>query len=173
MKINNCKLCETYDDQKLSGDKNAHCRHTSAAAAFISPNHIRDFLAFHLLRGNYEVCNFTRPSNWCVSNHDFDLNKERTIKEKNHDDHWPYMCLQRAPKTELTISIIRDFVKRKSLFLSPSYKCLSFSFPNNFLHTHSSAFECFFIFRLRCKFIQWYWLMFMNKEVSLKSWGVI
>lgn len=56
MKINNCKLCDTFD-QKLSGDKNVHCRHT-AAAAFISPNHIRDFLAFQvLLRGNYD--NFT------------------------------------------------------------------------------------------------------------------
>lgn len=61
MKINNCKLCEIYDNQKLSGDKGSinaqphFCRHTSAAAAaaFISPNHIRDFLAFHLLRGNY------------------------------------------------------------------------------------------------------------------------
>lgn len=58
MKINNCKLCETYDNQKLSGDKGINaqpqfCRHTSAAAAFLSPNHIRDFLAFHLLRGNY------------------------------------------------------------------------------------------------------------------------
>lgn len=84
------------------------------------------------------------PSNWCASNHDFDLDKERTIKAKNHDDHWPYMLLQRVPETKLAISIIRYFVKRKSLFLSPSYKCLSFSFPNNFLHTHSSAFECFF-----------------------------
>ncbi|CRK97244.1 CLUMA_CG010640, isoform A [Clunio marinus] len=54
MKINNCKLCEIYDNQKHSGDKGAqsqYCRHTSAAAAaFLSPNHIRDFLAFHLLR---------------------------------------------------------------------------------------------------------------------------
>lgn len=56
MKINNCKLCEVYDDQKLSGDKaQPFCRHTSAAAAFISPSHIRDFLAFHLLRGNYQL----------------------------------------------------------------------------------------------------------------------
>lgn len=60
MKINNCKLCELHDNQKLSGDKSSinasqpqFCRHTSPAA-FISPNHIRDFLAFHLLRGNYD-----------------------------------------------------------------------------------------------------------------------
>lgn len=62
MKINNCKLCEIYDNQKLSGDKGSNinaqpqfCRHTSAAAAaFLSPN-FRDFLAFHLLRGKYQV----------------------------------------------------------------------------------------------------------------------
>lgn len=62
MKINNCKLCEIYDNQKLSGDKSSinaqpqFCRHTSAAAAaaaYLLPNHIRDLFAFHVLRGNY------------------------------------------------------------------------------------------------------------------------
>lgn len=59
MKINNCKLCDTFDNQKLSGEKGSinaqpqFCRHLPAAAAFLSTNHIRDFLAFHLLRGNY------------------------------------------------------------------------------------------------------------------------
>lgn len=57
MKINNCKLCEIYDDQKLPGDKGSDinaqsqfCRHT----AFLSQTHFREVaLAFHLLRGNY------------------------------------------------------------------------------------------------------------------------
>lgn len=55
MKINNCKLCEIYDDQKLSGDKSSNinsqsqfCRHT---ATFLSQTQLA--LAFHLLRGNY------------------------------------------------------------------------------------------------------------------------
>lgn len=62
MKINNCKLCEIYDDQKLSGDKNSNinsqsqfCRH-SHTAAFLSQTQLA--LAFHLLRGNYFIFSF-------------------------------------------------------------------------------------------------------------------
>lgn len=55
MKINNCKLCEIYDNQKLSDDKSSNinsqpqfCRHT----ALLSQTQ-QLALAFHLLRGNY------------------------------------------------------------------------------------------------------------------------
>lgn len=59
MKINNCKLCEIYDDQKLPSDKGSdinaqpqYCRHTT----FLSQTHFREVaLAFHLLRGNYFI----------------------------------------------------------------------------------------------------------------------
>ncbi|KAG5680542.1 hypothetical protein PVAND_010043 [Polypedilum vanderplanki] len=52
MKINNCKLCEIYDNQKLSSDKTQpqFCRHT--AATFLSQTQLA--LAFHLLRGYYQ-----------------------------------------------------------------------------------------------------------------------
>lgn len=58
MKINSCKLCEIYDNQKLPGDKSSDinaqsqfCRHT---AAFLSQTHFREVaLAFHLLRGKF------------------------------------------------------------------------------------------------------------------------
>lgn len=61
MKINNCKLCEIYDNQKLSGDDKSSisaqpqfCRHT--AATFLSQTQLA--LAFHLLRGNYFIILF-------------------------------------------------------------------------------------------------------------------
>lgn len=126
MKINNCKLCESYDNQKLSGDKSSisppFCRHTSAAAAaFLTPNHIRDFLAFHLLRGNYEPAIFIRlyfsaiaPSNWC-SSHDFNLNNGRERRRLTlHTEI-------RKEINELAISIIRGsfFVCGEEVALPP------------------------------------------------------
>ena len=80
MKINNnnnCKLCEIFDNQKLSGGLNGsgggkqtnnitqqqqqqphYCRHSlnseTAAAISLIPPHIRDmFFAAQILRGNY------------------------------------------------------------------------------------------------------------------------
>lgn len=64
MKINNdCKLCDPLENQKISGDK--VCRHhqtsvnSAATAAFLSsPHYFRDFLAFHILKGNYWLLYF-------------------------------------------------------------------------------------------------------------------
>lgn len=74
---NNCKLCEIFDNQKLSGGLNGsgggkqtnnitqqqqqqphYCRHSlnseTAAAINMIPPHIRDmFFAAQILRGNY------------------------------------------------------------------------------------------------------------------------
>lgn len=78
MKINNCKLCEPVENQKLSGEKG--CRHVAnnnaanaaATAAFLSSQHyIRDFLAFHLLtsKGKYQLNNYFTHFKTCKKFH--------------------------------------------------------------------------------------------------------